>query len=282
MAEHEAADDLQQQNQTAKKRRVEGRTHNLKILPTWGILILHTLWEGDSSRVEQQARHLIASPSRMILAAPVVVPARCHRDVRHGSGGAEDEPLVERERVAVDRFESMIWRNAPVFTLMHTGRIMAKPLPLRLKEDRIGTRPGLLHLNHHAVHAQDSGSRIRERYTWRSVLVFHIDALQGGKHRRRGKDKNDDDDDDERELVFREDGQEYAQVTEMLGSGRLEAQCFDGEKRLAHIRERWGKIKAYGELPENTKINETDVFGEEDGDCAFEFGDESEVDIDDI
>ncbi len=69
------------------------------------------------------------------------------------------------------------------------------------------------------------------------MLVFHIDALQGGKHRRRGKDENDD----ERELVFRKDVQEYAQVTKMLGNGRLEAQYFDGEKRLAHIRKRWGK-----------------------------------------
>ena len=40
-------------------------------------------------------------------------------------------------------------------------------------------------------------------------------------------------------------------------------------------------VKAYGELPENAKINETDTFGEEDGDCIFDFGDE-EVDIDDI
>ena len=41
-------------------------------------------------------------------------------------------------------------------------------------------------------------------------------------------------------------------------------------------------VKAYGELPENAKINETDTFGEEDGECTFEFGDEGEVDIDDI
>ena len=41
-------------------------------------------------------------------------------------------------------------------------------------------------------------------------------------------------------------------------------------------------VKAYGELPENAKINETDNFGEEDGECTFEFGDEGEVDIDDI
>ena len=60
---------------------------------------------------------------------------------------------------------------------------------------------------------------------------------QGGKNRRRGKNENDD---DKRELVFREDGQEYAQVIKMLGNGRLEALCFDGEKRLAHIR---GKMR---------------------------------------
>jgi hypothetical protein len=41
-------------------------------------------------------------------------------------------------------------------------------------------------------------------------------------------------------------------------------------------------VKAYGELPENAKINETDNFGEEDGECTFEFGDDEEVDIDDI
>lgn len=41
-------------------------------------------------------------------------------------------------------------------------------------------------------------------------------------------------------------------------------------------------VKAYGELPENAKINETDTFGEEEGECTFEFGDEGEVDIDDI
>jgi translation initiation factor 1A len=82
----------------------------------------------------------------------------------------------------------------------------------------------------------------------------------------------------------------------MLGNGRLEAMCFDGEKRLAHIRGKLRKkvwinqgdiillslrdyqdekgdvilkytadearnLKAYGELPENAKINETDTYG---------------------
>ncbi|KAG5462999.1 MAG: eukaryotic translation initiation factor 1A, partial [Olpidium bornovanus] len=146
---------------------------------------------------------------------------------------------------------------------------------------------------------------------------------KGGKNRRRGKNENDS---EKRELVFKEDGQgcdfegggwpapqsaarrraEYAQVVKMLGNGRLEAQCFDGEKRLAHIRGKLRKkvwinqgdivllslreyqdekadviqkytadearsLKVYGELPENAKINETDTFGPEDEECNFEF-----------
>ena len=67
--------------------------------------------------------------------------------------------------------------------------------------------------------------------------MLSLGVSQGGKNRRRGKNENDD---DKRELVFREDGQEYAQVIKMLGNGRLEAMCFDGEKRLAHIR---GKMR---------------------------------------
>ena len=59
---------------------------------------------------------------------------------------------------------------------------------------------------------------------------------KGGKNRRRGKG----DGDEKRELVFKEDGQEYAQVLRMLGNGRLEAQCIDGVKRLCHIR---GKMR---------------------------------------
>jgi translation initiation factor 1A len=41
-------------------------------------------------------------------------------------------------------------------------------------------------------------------------------------------------------------------------------------------------VKLYGELPENAKINETDTFGDEEGECTFEFGEDGEVDIDDI
>lgn len=146
---------------------------------------------------------------------------------------------------------------------------------------------------------------------------------KGGKNRRRGKNENDN---EKRELIFKEEGQEYAQVLKMLGNGRLEALCFDGSRRLAHIRGKLRKkvwinqgdiillslrdyqdekgdvilkysadearsLKAYGELPENAKINETDTYGQEgEGDCNFEFdedrsdsgAEDGPVDVDDI
>ncbi|KAJ5699055.1 eukaryotic translation initiation factor 1A Y-chromosomal [Penicillium macrosclerotiorum] len=143
---------------------------------------------------------------------------------------------------------------------------------------------------------------------------------KGGKNRRRGKNENDN---EKRELVFKEDGQEYAQVVKMLGNGRLEALCFDGEKRLAHIRGKLRKkvwinqgdiillslrdyqdekgdvimkytadearsLKAYGELPEHAKINETDTYGEQGFEDNVEFDedreseDEKEIDVDEL
>lgn len=61
---------------------------------------------------------------------------------------------------------------------------------------------------------------------------------KGGKNRRRGKNENDG---VKRELQ-RKDGDEqaYAQVTKMLGNGRLLAFCFDGRTRMCHIR---GKLR---------------------------------------
>jgi len=128
---------------------------------------------------------------------------------------------------------------------------------------------------------------------------------KGGKNRRRGKNENEG---LKRELVFKEDGQEYAQVIKMLGNGRLEAMCFDGVKRLCHIRGKLRKkvwinqsdiilvglrdyqdaradvilkysadearnLKSYGEFPETVKINETVSFGEEGNDDDIEFDD---------
>lgn len=114
---------------------------------------------------------------------------------------------------------------------------------------------------------------------------------KGGKNRKRGKNENEE---EKRELVYKEDGQEYGQVARMLGNGRLEAQCIDGKKRLCHIRGKMRKkvwvgqgdivlvglrdyqdekadvilkytadearvLKQYGELPEHIRINDTDV-----------------------
>jgi translation initiation factor 1A len=136
---------------------------------------------------------------------------------------------------------------------------------------------------------------------------------KGGKNRRRGKNENDN---EKRELTFKEEGQEYAQVVKMLGNGRLEAMCFDGVKRLGLIRGKLRKkiwinngdiilvslreyqdnkgdvilkysadearsLKAYGELPDHAKINETDTFGPgEDGDCGFEFDEDRDSEAD--
>ena len=133
---------------------------------------------------------------------------------------------------------------------------------------------------------------------------------KGGKNRRRGKNENER---DKRELVFKEDGQEYAQVAKMLGNGRLEAMCFGGVKRLCHIRGKLRKkvwinqsdiilvglrdyqdakadvilkysadearnLKSYGEFPESIKITDTVDFVGGDLDDDIEFDD---VDSDD-
>ncbi|KAI9467913.1 eukaryotic translation initiation factor 1A [Coemansia mojavensis] len=55
-------------------------------------------------------------------------------------------------------------------------------------------------------------------------------AFKKGKSNKAGPEK--------RELVFKDEEQEYAVVTKILGNGRMEVQCFDKEnkKRLGHIR----------------------------------------------
>lgn len=141
---------------------------------------------------------------------------------------------------------------------------------------------------------------------------------KGGKSRRRGKN---DTFGEKRELITKDEGQEYAQVLRMLGNGRLEAFCFDGSKRLAHIRGKLQKkvwintgdiilislreyqddkadviykynadearaLKASGELPENIKISETGEVGQTEENDFVEFveesDEESELDIDEI
>ncbi|CAL9218426.1 unnamed protein product [Arabidopsis halleri] len=139
---------------------------------------------------------------------------------------------------------------------------------------------------------------------------------KGGKNKKRGKNEADD---DKRELVYKEFGQEYAQVVRMLGNGRCEAACVDGSKRLCHIRGTLHKkvwisagdiilvglrdyqddkadvihkfmpdearsLKEHGELPKNIRLNEG-VVGDlnEDDDIAsddyIEFKDGETVSI---
>ncbi|ODQ65328.1 nucleic acid-binding protein [Nadsonia fulvescens var. elongata DSM 6958] len=142
---------------------------------------------------------------------------------------------------------------------------------------------------------------------------------KGGKTRRRGKNDNEH---FKRELILKEEGQEYAQVTKMLGNGRVACSCFDNTNRLGQIRGKLRKkvwinqgdiillslrdfeddkadvvhkynadearaLKAQGELPESAKINENDFGNEGEDDCNFEFDNEDseedeELDIDDI
>ena len=141
-------------------------------------------------------------------------------------------------------------------------------------------------------------------------------AGKGGKQRKKGKNLGVS---EKRELIFKEEGQEYAQVLRMLGNGRLEAYCFDGQKRMATIRgslrnrvwinngdiilvglrdfasddkadvilkyfdEEARELKELGEIPESVKINEGAQFDDEE--VAFGEGEEEkqeELDIDNI
>ncbi|CAF3748445.1 unnamed protein product [Rotaria magnacalcarata] len=57
-----------------------------------------------------------------------------------------------------------------------------------------------------------------------------------------------------------DNGQSYAQVTRILGSGYIEAFCFDntgGKKRLCHIRaDEARELKRIREIPDNVNITE--------------------------
>jgi translation initiation factor 1A len=60
---------------------------------------------------------------------------------------------------------------------------------------------------------------------------------RGGKKAKRGKNQSDA---PVKELILREDGQEYAKVIKMLGSCRVSALCNDGKQRQCLIR---GKMR---------------------------------------
>jgi len=55
---------------------------------------------------------------------------------------------------------------------------------------------------------------------------------KGGKNRRKGKNETES----KRELIFKEDGQAYAQVIKPYGNGRFEVLVDDEKRRIAHVR----------------------------------------------
>jgi translation initiation factor 1A len=128
---------------------------------------------------------------------------------------------------------------------------------------------------------------------------------KGGKNK---KNLLQNDMKEKRELIFKEDGQEYGQVFKMLGNGRCDVYCFDGIKRLCHIRGKLRKkiwinigdivliglrdfqegkgdiilryladesrcLKTYGEIPNNIPLNENISINSEhkDTEQVFEF-----------
>ena len=133
---------------------------------------------------------------------------------------------------------------------------------------------------------------------------------KGGKNVKKGKKITEG---ERRDLIFREDGQEYAQVVRMLGDGRLALACYDDVARVGLIRgtmrrrvwintgdivlvglrefdqskadvihkyttEEARNLQAYDELPANARINQTAIDmamdgGGEQGELEFEFED---------
>jgi len=128
---------------------------------------------------------------------------------------------------------------------------------------------------------------------------------KGGKKKKRGKSQAGH---FKRELQYKGEGEEYAQVLRMLGGGTLEAQCFDGQLRMAQIRGKmrkrvWiaqgdlilvsirdfqptkgdvvlkytgdeaRKLKSQGELPEHVQINKD--LDENDGGAEVDFADDA-------
>ncbi|KAJ7306635.1 hypothetical protein DFH08DRAFT_975893 [Mycena albidolilacea] len=129
---------------------------------------------------------------------------------------------------------------------------------------------------------------------------------------------HEDGNENERELVLRTDDQEYGLVMKVLGSQQIEAMCFDGETRIAHIggkmREQVAieqgdivllalrnfqectpaqvilkytadetlRMRELGEFPGNAEFNAGFNDPVSEFDETFEFGDDGEIDIDDI
>ncbi len=128
---------------------------------------------------------------------------------------------------------------------------------------------------------------------------------KGGKNFRRSKNQESQ---DKRQIIFKEDGQEYALISKMLGNCRCECKCHDGRTRLGHIRGKMIKrvwicvgdtvllslrdyqdekadiihkytheeaktLGTYGEINTNLKVEENTNDEESDLDCEIDFED---------
>ena len=85
---------------------------------------------------------------------------------------------------------------------------------------------------------------------------------------------------EKRQLALKEEGTEYAQVMRLLGNGRLEANCFDGQKRICAIR---------GKLRNRVWMNPGDIvlvsireFGDDKGDVMHKFYPEEAYELQDL
>ncbi|KRZ50010.1 Eukaryotic translation initiation factor 1A [Trichinella nativa] len=169
-------------------------------------------------------------------------------------------------------------------------------------ETLVLSKDALIYLQKRILAQLYRAESLQKKYKYMDNKEILMAEGKGGKNRRRGKNENDA---EKRELIFKEDGQEYAQVMKMLGNNRLQAFCFDGVVRMCHIRGKLRKkvwinagdiiliglrdfqdkkadvilkynsdearnLKTYGELPETAKINEG---GGDDEDFGIEFGD---------
>ena len=129
---------------------------------------------------------------------------------------------------------------------------------------------------------------------------------KGGKNFKKGKKSTGEQ--ERRDLLFKEDGQEYAQVVRMLGDGRVALRCYDGVARTGLIRgtmrrrvwintgdivlvglrefqadkadvihkytaEEARVLQAYDELPASARINQTAI------DMAMEGQDQEDDDL---
>ena len=131
--------------------------------------------------------------------------------------------------------------------------------------------------------------------------------VSGSKNKKSRKSRKFE---ENRDLIFKEHGQEYARVTKMLGCRWLAAECFDGVSRLCHIGgklqnkiqikkgdmilialreyqdcnadvvikynpyEEW-KLKEYGELPDNA--GDVGTLSSKKNDCEIVFGELGET-----